>query len=372
MNQQREEKLRKIALNFLKGMTPELLKTLQESGRDYTGLFLSGGPLQKELFSILKIDKGDVDNALLRAGEELDFMERHSIQMVFVLDEEYPRTLYEISNPPICLFYLGNPGFGNKYSVSMVGTRKCTQSGLQFCSKFIKEASGMFPDLSIVSGLAFGIDGASHRAALDSGCHTVGVVAHGLDMIYPAQHRNLAKEIIAKGGAIITEYPTGTRPFKGRFLERNRIVACIAGAVIVVESAVRGGAMSTANTAFSYSREVFAVPGRPTDEVSQGCNLLIMKNKARLTAGASDFIKEMGWKPQRADGGVVTQELFPELEGDSRVVYEYLRNQRKACSTDSIRLATSLSISKILSVLGELEFDGIVVRVPGNRYEAIG
>ena len=140
----------------------------------------------------------------------------------------------------------------------------------------------------------------------------------------------------------------------------------------MVESAVRGGAMSTANTAFSYSREVFAVPGRPTDEVSQGCNMLIRKNKAHLLTCAADFISEMGWQPQNNKKGIIQQELFPELEGDARIVYEYLRDQRASCSPDSIKLATSLSISKVMSILGELEFDGIVLRLPGNRYEAIG
>lgn len=369
---EREEKLQKISLNFLRGMTPEMFKTIHGAERDYHDLFSEGNPRQKELYSLLKIGRDDVRNALERASQELDFMERHSINMVFVLDEDYPRALMEIQNPPICLFYLGNPCFDCSHSVSMVGTRRCTHSGIDFCERFVRETTDMIPDLSVVSGLAYGIDAAAHRSALKAGCHTVGVVAHGLDMLYPAQHRNLAKEILASGGSILTEYPSGTRPFKGRFLERNRIVACLPKGVIVVESAIRGGAMSTANTAFSYSREVFAVPGRPTDEVSQGCNLLIMKNKAHLMSGAMDFINEMGWRPTGNKTGIVQQELFPELEGDARLVYEYLRNQRTACSADSIKLATSLSISKIMSILGELEFDGIVVRVPGSRYEAIG
>ena len=366
------EKLQKIALNFIKGMTPELLKTLHEAGRDYRMLFSEKNPEQVELFSILRIDEANVREAMERAKQELDFMERHSIKMLFSLDEDYPRMLYEISNPPITLFYLGDLKLESTHSVSIIGTRRCTQGGIGFCNEFVGEMSEMFPDLSVISGLAYGIDAAAHCAALQANCHTVGIVAHGLDMIYPARHRNLAKEIIAKGGAVLTEYPSCTRPYKGRFLERNRIVACLARAVIVVESGVRGGAMSTANTAFSYSREVFAVPGRITDEVSQGCNLLIQKNKAHLTSGATDFVKETGWHPQTNRTGIVQKELFPELEGDARLIYEYLRNQRTACSTDSIRLATSLSISKILSVLGELEFDGIVVRLPGNRYEAVG
>ena len=367
-----EEKLQKIALNFLKGMTPELLKTLHEAGRDYRMLFTEKNPERTELFSILKIDEAQVKEAMERAKVELDFMERHSIKMLFVFDDDYPSMLYEITNPPITLFYLGDLKLESAHKVSMVGTRRCTQSGIKFCKDFVGEIAEMFPDLSVVSGLAYGIDASAHCAALEAGCHTIGIVAHGLDMIYPARHRNLAREILAKGGALLTEYPSTTKPYKGRFLERNRIVACLADAVIVVESAVRGGAMSTANTAFSYSREVFAVPGRITDEVSQGCNLLIMKNKARLTTGSADFIKEMGWQPQTNKTGIVQKELFPELDGDARLIYEYLRNQRKPCSTDSIRLATSLSISKILTALGELEFDGIVVRLPGSRYETIG
>lgn len=366
--EERDERLVKVALNFLPGMTPEMLKAIHETGRDYRDIFNGHGE-SSGLYAIMHLGGAEVAKALERGRQELEFMDRHGIRMLFMLDDDYPSGLFEMTNPPISLFYLGEMKPECAHSLSVVGTRRCTRAGLEFCNKMVEEAAGMFTDLSIVSGLAYGIDAAAHVAALKNGVHTMAIVAHGLDMIYPAQHRNLAKEIINAGGVIVSEYPSGTRPYKGRFLERNRIVGCISRGVVVVESAIRGGAMSTANTAFSYSRDVFAVPGRPADEFSQGCNLLIMKNKAHLTTGIRDIVEELGWKPDKTQSGVTVQGLFPELDGDAQLIYNYLRDQRKACSTDSIHLATSLSISRILSALGELEFDGIVVRLPGNRYE---
>ena len=252
--------------------------------------------------------------------------------------------------------------------VSVVGTRKPTPYGLEFCNRFIDEIGDYFADAIIVSGLAYGIDAAAHKKALDTGLNTVAVVAHGLNMIYPAANRNIAKEIIHSGGSILSEYPFGTKPFKPNFLSRNRIVAGLSDVTVVVESNIKGGAMSTANFAFMYNRDVMALPGRSTDELSSGCNLLIRKNKAHLIESAADFIETTGWLPLDIPVNQKQRNLFPELQGDEKRIYEMLKNNRDPVQIDLLVQQTGISASKLLIILTELEFDGIIMRHPGNRF----
>lgn len=362
----------KLATVFLDGLTPEMVKAFPEVGLEAESFFTLP---DNELLPLLgKGKQGDFgsyrrEEALARAEAEWQFMQKHNIKMLYVHDEDYPYRLKEITSPPKVLFVLGSTGFNTENIISVVGTRRCTQSGMEFCRKFIEELSPLFPDLWVVSGLAYGIDSVAHSAAISAGRPTGAVLAHGLDTLYPAAHRNLAKEIIARGGALISEYPSGVTPFRSRFLERNRIVASLSDATLVVESEVKGGAMSTANTAFSFNREVFAVPGRPSDAMSSGCNHLIHKNKAHILTNVSDFIEDMDWRPSGIKLEARQRCLFPELEGDARIVYDCLRFQREALSPDAIHQATTLPIAKVMASLGELEFDGIVTRLPGNRYE---
>lgn len=365
----------KIATTFLDALTPEMLKQLPETGLTLEDFFTLP---DKELCSALGLKQSDKldfyhrSEALVRAQKELEFMERHHIRYLYLHDDDYPVRLFEISSPPKILFVLGRNSLDSAHNVSIVGTRRCTQGGMDFSSNFVKELSPLFPDLCVISGLAYGIDSVAHAAALESGRSTVAVLAHGLDTLYPAAHRNLAREILAREGALVSEYPSGVKPFKGRFLERNRIVGALSDAVVVVESEIRGGAMSTANTAFSFSREVFAVPGRPSDTSSSGCNHLIRKNKAHLLTSVSDFIEEMDWRPSGIKVEGHQRCLFPELEGNSKIIYDFLRFQRQPVSVDNIHQSTTLPVSTVMSVLGELEFEGIVVRLPGNRYEIAG
>ena len=252
--------------------------------------------------------------------------------------------------------------------ISIVGTRKPTPYGLDFCNRFVDELAGYFPDATIVSGLAYGIDAAAHIKALDKDIPTVAVVAHGLNMIYPAAHRNLAKEIIRSGGSILSEYPFDTAPFKPNFLARNRIVAGLSDVTIVVESNVKGGAMSTANFAFLYNRDVMALPGRISDEQSSGCNLLIRKNKAHLIECAADLMGITGWQPMGISVDTRQRNLFPELDGDSGKIYELLKYNKEPVQMDHLVHATGIATSKLMSLLNELEFDGVIMRHPGNRY----
>lgn len=227
----------------------------------------------------------------------MDFVNCHNIRTLFLTDSCYPPLLSEAVDAPVLLFVLGNADLSATPAVSLVGTRRCTAYGTNFCKQFVTELAPQFPGADIISGLAYGIDAAAHTAALENNLQTVAVVAHGLDMIYPAAHRDLASRIIASGGAVVSEYPTGVKPLQGNFLKRNRIVAGLSELTIVAESEVRGGAMSTANLAFSYSREVMALPGRASDISSSGCNLLISREKARIYISMPETIKLMGWKP---------------------------------------------------------------------------
>lgn len=366
------ENIYKLATVFLDGLTPEMVKAFPEAGIDAETFFTLP---DKELLPLFgKGHNGDFgsykrEEALARAEKEWQFMKKHGIHMLYVHDDNYPFRLFEIATSPKVLFLLGNPKISSPHMVSIVGTRRCTQGGMEFCRNFIMELGALFPELWIVSGLAYGIDSVAHSASIEAGRPTAAVLAHGLDTIYPAAHRTLAKEIINRGGTLISEYPTGVTPYRSRFLERNRIVASLSDATIVVESEIKGGAMSTANTAFSYSREVFAVPGRPSDTMSSGCNHLIRKSKAQILTGVSDFLEDMDWRPSGIKIEAKQRCLFPELQGDAKIVYDCLRFQRESLSPDAIHQATTLPIAKVMATLGELEFEGIVTRIPGNRYE---
>lgn len=328
----------------------------------------------KELVAKLAIrhdhefDKLVREEALASASQEWKRIKDHNITPLFVLDEDYPAALAETPDPPVILYKLGEAELDGEHMVAVVGTRKPTAYGLDFCNKIVDEIADYFPDATIVSGLAFGIDAAAHKKALEKGIPTVAVVAHGLNMIYPAANRNIAKEIIHQGGAILSEYPFDTKPFKPNFLARNRIVAGIADATIVVESNLKGGAMSTANYAFLYNRDVMALPGRSTDELSSGCNLLIRKQKAHLIECAADLIETTGWQPLDIPVTPMQRNLFPELEGEAKRLYEILQFNSEPMQIDQLIPLTGMSASRLLAVIGELEFDGIIMRHPGNRF----
>lgn len=211
----------------------------------------------------------------------------------------------------------------------------------------------------------------AHSSAIESKVNTIAVVAHGLDTLYPAQHRDLARRIIASGGSIISQYPSGVQPFRANFLERNRIVAGLADATIIIESEIKGGAMSTARHAFEADREVLALPGRATDPISAGCNHLIRTQRASLITSAADLIELTGWQPLGLSIGTSQRSLFPELDGEANVIYEYLRQQPSPRLPDEIHHHTGIPVSRIIALLSDLEFDGVLLRHPGNRYAAI-
>ncbi|MDE7381866.1 MAG: DNA-processing protein DprA [Muribaculaceae bacterium] len=361
-----------MAFTFLSAGKVKVWRMLEEAGVSVNEFF----SLDKEtiagrigLTSTARLPGQDeLDRSIVRAGMERQFMERHGVHACFIENEDYPWRLRDIPDAPLILYALGEFDFSSDKVLSIVGTRRSTPYGHHRTTNLVEELGKYFPDLCIVSGLAYGIDAMAHTAALDAGLPTVGVLAHGLDTIYPSSHRDLAKRMVKNGGALLTEYPSGVTPYRKNFLERNRIVAGLAEVTVVVESAIKGGALSTANDAYSYGREVVAFPGRVGDEQSEGCNRLISRGKAKLVTGASDIMELTGWHPLCGGERVVQRRLFPELEGTEKIIYEAVSESVEPVSPDRIHILTGLPVSEVMTALSEMEFNGYVLKFPGNRF----
>lgn len=363
-------RLLQVAFAMLKGTTVSLLRVMEERGVSLDDFFSLDTAALGEALGMTRANPFDSytrDEAVAAAREELKFMERHNISVRFYGEDDYPERLSQLHDAPVALFVLGEADLNAGKAVSVVGTRTPTPYGVGFAQKFVADLAEGAPGALVISGLAYGIDATAHTAALQSGLPTAAVVAHGLGMIYPASHRSLAENILRAGGAIVTEYTHDCKPFRGRFLERNRIVAAMSDATLVVESDVRGGAMSTATVAFNADREVFALPGRVSDRMSSGCNHLIQCQKAQLITSASDMMRTLGWEVREVDK-VETATLFPELEEPQKSIYELLQSSSEPVTADAIRAVVGLPIGSLLAVLGEMEFDGLIVRYPSTRF----
>ena len=311
----------------------------------------------------------DVDVALKEAEQEMEFVEKKNLKVFTLMDEDYPGRLRECEDAPLVLFYCGSADLNSPHIINMVGTRKCSEYGKEICKNFIADLKRMAPDIVIVSGLAYGIDICAHRAALDNGMATVGVLAHGLDTIYPTMHRQTAGEMVHQGGGLLTEYTTHTEPEKLNFVRRNRIVAGLSDACIVVESAKKGGSLITAELAMDYNREVFAFPGRVYDEHSIGCNNLIKQHQATLLTDAKDFLETMGWmtadvkKPE-----AIQQELFPDLTDEEKALLNTLKDVDEK-HINQIAIDTNIPYSRASMILFDLEMKGLVKALGGARYK---
>ncbi len=321
---------------------------------------LNGG-VRSKLF-----DRAYRDDLLATARKELDFVAANSIATLYHTDDAYPNRLREAEDAPLMLYGLGNADLNTPISIGIVGTRHATAYGTGFVDSLITAlARKLTVKPLIVSGLAFGIDIAAHRAALREGLPTIAVLAHGLNTIYPAQHRTTAVEIARSGGMLLTDYRSSDPIHKGNFLARNRIVAGLVDCLIVVESAAKGGALITARIADGYSRDVFAVPGRLGDRYSAGCNRLIATSRAHLITGADDLIDSMGW-PVR-DEEPAQLELFPEITPGDQAIIDLLAERGEARPAE-IAIALGLSVGKVMAALIDLEFKGRVTAFPGGLY----
>lgn len=315
-------------------------------------------------------------NLFSRADLEIRFMEEHHIQTLLHHHEQepfgpYPHRLNECPDAPTLLFKLGQANLDSKHIVGIVGTRSCSQYGRDMVSRFVAELKEALPDLVIVSGLALGIDVSAHKAALENGVPTVGVVAHGLDRVYPYIHRSVAREMVQQGGAIVTEYVTGTEPERGNFLSRNRIIAGLSDAVIVAESKDKGGSLVTASIALDYNREVFAFPGRVGDTRSEGCNRLIRLNRAGLITCAQDFIEAMNWDTSHCHKKSIQHSIpFEEenLSHNARLILDALRD-RGDLLLSQLSDATGLDHSTLYEELLDLEMDSKIRSTPGGLYQ---
>lgn len=305
-------------------------------------------------------------NVLERAEEEVAFIEKYRIKTFFFNDKDYPKRLKHCIDSPIMLYYKGNADLNSDKIISLVGTRRATEYGKEICSKIIEELSHL--KVIVVSGLAYGIDAKAHQAALQFGLETVGVLAHGLDRIYPYAHKSMAEKMINSGG-LLTDFLSKTSPDRENFPKRNRIIAGISDALVVVESAIKGGALITANIANSYNRDVFAFPGKITDKFSEGCNYLIKTNKAALIQSAKDIEYIMLWE-EKSKTSTFQHKLFEELSPEEDMIIKILQEKGEV-SVDYIVLQSQLSNSKIAAILLNLEFKGMVKSLPGKMYKCL-
>lgn len=316
------------------------------------------------------IDSRICDNtyrqALLDAARnEAEFVRQKNITADFIDSDRYPRRLSECDDAPSMLYSIGPANLDSLHIISVVGTRHATPYGLDFVKHLIADLASSLDSLVVISGLAYGIDVAAHRAAFDNAVPTVAVVAHGLNTIYPADHRATAAQIVGEGGAIVTEYTSDAAIHKGNFLARNRIVAALADAVIVVESDTKGGAMSTARIANAYNREVMAVPGRTTDTYSRGCNELLARQTAAIIRSADDLIEALNWTAKKPD--CVQTDIEFEMTPEQKTVADYIIAHPDHTVND-ICVGLGLPYHRLSAMLFEMEMNDMIITLPGGRF----
>lgn len=331
-------------------------KASQLAGIDGVGQVLLKNLKSKEIF--------------LQAELELNYIKNNNINYSFYKDENYPDKLKHCIDSPILLFTSGNIDLKNRKIISIVGTRQITSYGTEFCKKLIEDLAPLNP--IVVSGFAYGVDIVAHQMAMDLNLQTIGVLAHGLNQIYPKTHKKYVAKMEQNGG-FMTEFWSNSNPEKENFVKRNRIVAGMSEATIVIESAEKGGSLITANLANDYNRDVFAVPGRTSDKLSQGCNNLIKTQRANLLTSAADILYILNWEilsQAQNEKKAIQKQLFVTLENDEQKIYDYLLKNGKQL-LDIIALECDFPVFKISSVLLNMELKGVIRPLPGKLFEAI-
>ncbi|MNQ01382.1 hypothetical protein D3C85_140410 [compost metagenome] len=301
-----------------------------------------------------------------KANQEIQFIQSNDINAVYFQDGDYPERLKHCIDGPVVLFTSGNINLKKRKIISIVGTRQITSYGIEFCRKLIEDLAPLDP--IIVSGFAYGVDIVAHQLAMENNLQTIGVVAHGLNQIYPKPHKKYVARMEQNGG-FMTEFWSSSNPDKENFVRRNRIVAGMTEATIVIESADRGGSLITANMANDYNRDVFAVPGRTTDKYSQGCNNLIKTQRANVLTSAADLIYILNWELEK-ESKPVQKQLFVTLDSEEQKVYDYLLKTGKEVM-DIIALHCDFPIYKISGLLLNMELKGVIRPLPGKLFEAI-
>ena len=371
MNQ--EDLKYKIGITLIKGIGNTLAKNLIAYIGSAEAVFRESQAALSKIPGIGEMLSYEIisQNILARAEQEIEFIVKNKIQTYYYADKNYPFRLKECADSPIIMFSKGNCDLNNGKFVGIVGTRNATEAGKENCKKMIFDLANAQPSTVIVSGMAYGIDICAHKAAVDAGLATIGVVAHGLDRLYPAAHRPTAVKMMPNG-ALLTEYLSLTNPDRPNFVQRNRIIAGMCDATVVVESAAKGGALITAEVANDYNRDVFAFPGRVDDEWSAGCNALIKNQKASLIESADDILRFMNWEKQENGASQVVQTtLFLDLSDNEQEVVSCLRQNSDGLQLNELSLKLEQPISKISSLLLEMEFKGVVKCLPGSVYKIV-
>lgn len=313
------------------------------------------------------------DEARSRAEVELEYDLRYGIEPITMNDDRYPQRLKNCDDAPLMLFYKGNADLNLQRVINIVGTRQCTPYGEDLILRFITDLKQLSPRVLIVSGLAYGVDINAHRQALANGYETVGVLAHGLDDLYPTRHRETALQMIEHGG-LLTEFLTQTNADKINFVRRNRIVAGMSDACILIESKSHGGGLITTEISQAYGRDVFAFPGRVGDAYSEGCNKLIRSNGAGLITSAADFVKDMGWQDDatlmRAKQQGIERSLFPELSPEEQLIVDIL-SKTNDLQINLISVKSNIDITRLTSILFTMEMKGILKTLAGGMYHLL-
>ena len=309
------------------------------------------------------------DEALKRAAAEMEFMQKGGIRALCLNDVDYPQRLSECDDAPIVLYYKGTADLNQRRVIDIVGTRHCTSYGQDLIKRFVSDLKRLLPDVLIVSGLAYGIDICAHRNALQQGFETVGVLAHGLDQIYPPRHRDDAIAMIRQGG-LLTEYMSQTEALPNNFRQRNRIVAGMSDATILVESAYKGGGLITCRIAQEYGRDVFAFPGAVGMPASEGCNKIIRNNMAALITSAEDFLESIGWQTRAVRPEATERQLFPDLTDDEQRIVQLLQ-QTNDLQLNIMSVRANIPIGQLTALLFSLEMKGVVKPLAGGTYHLI-
>lgn len=355
----------RLALTMVPGINSKTARALVEYFGDAAAIFNSGSKEIDPELDFIQDQIQSIQSFLPNAAvdQAMAFLEKHQIKTIFIKDKDYPQRLLQIADPPLLLFCKGPANLNSKRIISIVGTRNNSEYGKQVTEKIIRELPK--EDLLIVSGLALGIDGIAHRAALANGIPTLGVLAHGLDEIYPSQHRQLAKEISVQGG-LLTDFRNHTAPNKYHFPRRNRIVAGMADVIIVIESGEKGGSLITADLAIGYNRDLFAVPGRISDQKSAGCNKLIRYSRAFPFINTADFLREMKWWKETTSNAQQLELLYEPGTVEAQLLE--LFKTKPIMGLDELQSVSNLSSSLLANALLVIEMQGLIRSLPGNRY----
>lgn len=360
--------LHQVALTFIKNIGVGLSRSLLAHFGDAESVFKASPSKLLHVPGIggYTVKQMDFTAALRRAEEELKFIEKNNVQVLFYTDGRYPKRLKNCYDAPVLLYARGNLNLNVQHVISIVGTRNATDYGRQLCIQLVEELQQY--NTLIISGLAFGIDVCAHKESLKNNMATVGVLGHGLDRIYPSQNRATAEKMLENGG-LLTEFPSGTVPGRENFPQRNRLVAGMADATVVVEASIKGGALITAEIANSYNRDVFAFPGRVNDEFSEGCNFLIRNNKAALLTGAADLAYSLGWEKPDSTKLPREQLVLPiDLSADERLILEIIQQNRSAMAIDDLAIKTNMPMSLLAMNLLNMEMQGFIRSLPGKTY----